>query len=64
MLRNKRKRAAVSRETQEYQPRNSQSRNTSVPGISEDYSTQGSEAIEGRVTKKRPRNSLGQSPAS
>ena len=39
-LRNKRKLAAVTRETQEEHPRNGQSRNTSVPRISEDYITQ------------------------
>ena len=51
-LRNKRKLAAVTRETQEENPRNSQSRNTSVPRINEEYITQLSEEIEGRVTKK------------
>ena len=51
-LRNKRKLAAVTRETQEEHPRNSQSRNTSVPRINEEYITQVSEEIEGRVTKK------------
>ena len=52
MLRNKRKLAAVTRETQEEHPRNGQSRNTSVPRINEEYITQLSEEIEGRVTKK------------
>ena len=33
-------------------PRNGQSRNTSVPRINEEYNTQVSEEIEGRVTKK------------
>ena len=51
-LRNKRKLAAVTRETQEENPRNGQSRNTSVPRINEDYITQVSEDIEGRVSKK------------
>ena len=51
-LRNKRKLAAVTRETQEEHPRNSQSRNTSVPRINEEYVTQFSEEIEGRVSKK------------
>ena len=51
-LRNKRKLAAVTRETQEENPRNGQSRNTSVPRINEEYITQVSERIEGRVTKK------------
>ena len=51
-LRNKRKLAAVTRETQEKNPRNGQSRNTSVPRINEEYITHVSEQIEGRVTKK------------
>ena len=51
-LRNKRKLAAVTRETQEENPRNGQSRNTSVPRINEEYITQVSEKIEGRVTTK------------
>ena len=51
-LRNKRKLAAVTRETQEENPGNGQSRNTSVPRINEEYITQLSEEIEGRVTKK------------
>ena len=51
-LRNKRKLAAVTRETQEEHPRNGQSRNTSVPRINEEYITQVSEEIESRVTRK------------
>ena len=51
-LRNKRKLAAVTRETQEENPRNGQSRNTSIPRINEEYITQVSEEIEGRITKK------------
>ena len=51
-LRNKRKLAAVTREIQEENPRNGQSRNTSVPRINEEYITQLSEEIEGRVTRK------------
>ena len=51
-LRNKRKLAAVTRETQEENPRNGQSRNTPVPRIPEEYITQVSEEIEGRFTKK------------
>ena len=51
-LRNKRKLAAVTRESQEENPRNGQSRNTSVPRINEEYITQVSEEIEGRNTKK------------
>ena len=51
-LRNKRKLAAVTREIQEENPRNGQSRNTSVSRINEEYITKVSEQIEGRVTKK------------
>ena len=51
-LRNKRKLAAVTRETQEKNPRNGQSRNTSRPRINEEYITQVFEEIEGRVAKK------------
>ena len=51
-LRNKRKLAAVTRETQEEHPRNGQSRNTSVPRINEEYITQFFDGVEGRVTKK------------
>ena len=50
-LRNKRKSAAVSRETQKY-PRNSQSQNSSAPGIFEEYIAKVSEEIEGRVAKQ------------
>ena len=38
--------------TQEGHPRNGQSRNTSVPSIKEEYITQVSEEIEGKVTEK------------
>ena len=51
-LRNKRKLTAITRETEEEHPRNGQSRNTSVPRINEEYITQVSEEVEGRVTKK------------
>ena len=51
-LRNKRKLAAVTRQTQEEHPRNGQSRNTSVPRSNEEYITQVSEETESRVTKK------------
>ena len=51
-LRNKRKLAAVTRETQEENPRNGQSRNTSVTRINEECITQVSKEIEGRVTEK------------
>ena len=51
-FRNKRKLAVVTRETQEEHPRNGQSRNTSIHRINEEYITQVSEEIEGRVTKE------------
>ena len=50
-LRNKRKLAAVSRETQE-SARHSLSQNTFVPGETEEYNTQVSEEIDSKVTKK------------
>ena len=52
LLRNKRKLAAITRETQEEHPRNGQSGNTFVPRINEEYITHVCEEIEGRVTKK------------
>ena len=51
-LRYKRKLAAVTGKTQQEHPRNGQSRNTPVPRINEEYITQVSEEIEGRITKK------------
>ena len=48
-LRNKRKLAAVSRDTQE-SARNGESQSTFVPGMTEEYITQVSEEIEGRVS--------------
>ena len=50
-LRNKRKLAAVSRETPE-STRSSRAQNTLDPEINQDYFSQFSEEIEGRVTKK------------
>ena len=50
-LRNKRKLAAVSRETLEI-TRKTQSRNTIDPEMAQGYISQVSEEIEGRVTKK------------
>ena len=50
-LRNKRKIAAMARETQE-NPGNHQSQNSAALGITEDYITQVSEEIEGRFTMK------------
>ena len=51
-LKNKRKLAAVSRETPE-NTRNNQSQNTLNQGMAEEYITRVSEEIEGRVTRKR-----------
>ena len=51
-LRNKRRLAAVTGETQEEHPRNGQSRNTSVRRINEEFITQLSEEIGGRVSIK------------
>ena len=51
-LGNKRKFAAVARENQKGFPKNSQSRNSVVPRINEDYITHVQEEIECRVTKK------------
>ena len=51
MLKNKRKLAAVSRETPE-STRNSRAQNTLDPESTQDYISQVSEEIEGRVTKK------------
>ena len=51
-FRNKRKLAAVAKETQEEHPRNGQSGNTCVRRISEEYITLISEEIGGRVSKK------------
>ena len=51
-LRNQKKLAAMNRENHEDHPRNIQARNTIFPWIQENYITQVSEEIEGRVTKK------------
>ena len=51
-LRNKRKSAAVARESQGEHSRNSQSRNTAVTRNNEDHITQVLEEIKGRVTEK------------
>ena len=50
-LRNRRKLAAVSRETPE-NTKNNQSQNTLTPGMAEDYIILFSEEFEGRVSKK------------
>ena len=62
-LRSNWKSAAVIRKTQEEHPRSGQSRNKSVHGINDENITQVFEQIKGKVTKKIPRNSAGQSPA-
>ena len=51
-LRNKKKLAAVSRETPE-NTGNSQSQNTLDPGLAQEYISQVSEEIEGRVVTKK-----------
>ena len=51
-IRNKRKLAALNKENCEEHPRSSLTQNSNVPRSQEDYITQGSEEIEGRVTKK------------
>ena len=53
ILSNKRKSAAVSRETLE-NIRNSQSQNTPDPEVAQEYISQVSEEIEARATKKLP----------
>ena len=50
--RNKRKLAAVNKENCEEHPRSSLAQNSNVPRSQEDYITQVSEEIEGRVAKK------------
>ena len=50
--RNKRKLAALNEENCEENPRNSMAQNSGAPRSQEDYITQVSEEIEGRVTKK------------
>ena len=52
IIRNNRKLAAVARENQEDHPRHSESRKTVVVEIEEDYITEVSVEIEGKVTKK------------
>ena len=50
--RNKRKLAALNKENCEEHPRSNLAQNSSAPGSQEDYLTQVSEEIEGRVTKR------------
>ena len=51
-LRNKRKLAALNKENCEEHPRSNLAQNSNVPRSQEDYRTQVSEEIEGKVTKK------------
>ena len=51
-LRNKRKLAPLNKEICEEHPRNNMAQNLNLPRSQEDYITQVSEEIEGRVTKK------------
>ena len=51
-LRNKSKLAALNKENCEEHPRSNMVQNSNVPRLQEDYITQVSEEIEGRVTKK------------
>ena len=51
-LRNKRKLAALNKENCEEHPRGNVAQNSSIPRSQEEYITQVSEEIEGRVTKK------------
>ena len=50
--RNKRKLAALNKENWEEHPRSNLAQNSSAPRSQEDYTTQVSEEIEGRVTKR------------
>ena len=50
--RNKRKLAALNKESCEEHPRGNLTQNSAAPRSQEDYITQVSEEIEGRVTKK------------
>ena len=54
-LRNKQKLAALNKKNHEEHPRSNQVWDTNVPRSQEDYITQVSEEIDGRVTKKLPR---------
>ena len=51
-LRNKRELAAFARDSQERTPRNSQSQNSTITRVNEEYITKKSEEIEGRLRKK------------
>ena len=62
-LRNKRKLAALNKENCEEHPRSNLPQNSNVPRSQEDYITQVSEEIEGRVTKSCFRSLVGQKTA-
>ena len=53
-LRSKRKLAGLNKKNNEEHPRSNLARDTIVPGAQEDYITQVSEEIEGKVTRKLP----------
>ena len=57
-LRNKRKLAALNKENSEEHPRSNLAQNPNVPRSQEDYITQVSEEIEGRVTKSCLKSSV------
>ena len=61
--RNKRELAALNKENCEGHPRSNLAQNSDVPRSQEDYITQGSEEIEGRVTKSCHKSSTGQKTA-
>ena len=54
-LRNKRKLAAIAKDSPDWLSRNSQSQNSTVLRVNEEYITEVSEEMEGRVTKKLSR---------
>ena len=57
--RNERKLAALNKENCEEHPRSNMAQNSNVPRSQEDYITQVSEEIEGRVTKSCRKNLAG-----
>ena len=57
-LRNERKLAAVNRNSKKEYRRNNLSRDMNIPGINEEYITQVSEVIKGRMIKKYRRSSV------
>ena len=52
ILRNRGNLATINRDNHEEHPKNNQARDTNVPRFQEDYITQLSKEVEGRVTKK------------